>query len=178
MGIELPRTNQAFSVIRAGQLVQPLINLMRDRLLACDYLQMDESTLQVLKEPGKTAQSKSYIWVQRGGPPDSPLILYDYDPSRSQEVPLRLLEGYQGYLQTDGYSGYDSVGALPGVIQVGCFAHARRKFHDAIKGQHQAGQNSMQNPGQFYTQFNRKVLDSTERRFSQTNQQCTVEIGA
>jgi transposase len=134
-GVELPRTNQAFWAIRAGQLVQPLINLMRDRLLAYDYLQMDESTLQVLKEPGRPAQSKSYMWVQRGGPPDSPLILYDYDPSRSQEVPLRLLEGYQGYLQTDGYVGYDPVCALPGVIQLGCFAHARRNFHDAIKGQ-------------------------------------------
>lgn len=135
IGVELPRTNQAHWVIRAGQLVQPLINLMRDRLLAYDYLQMDESTVQVLKEPGKAPQSKSYIWVQRGGPPGNPLILYDYDPGRSQDVPLRLLEGYEGYLQTDGYSGYDPVGAQPDVIQVGCFAHARRKFNDAIKGQ-------------------------------------------
>jgi hypothetical protein len=92
--------------------------------------------VQVLKEPGKAAQSQSYIWVQRGGPPDGPLILYDYDPSRSQTVPLRLLEGYAGYLQTDGYADYDALAAQqPGIIQVGCFAHARRKFDEAIKGQ-------------------------------------------
>ncbi|MDH3282531.1 MAG: IS66 family transposase [Gammaproteobacteria bacterium] len=135
IGVELSRTSLAHWVIRAGQLVQPLINLMRDRLLVYDYLQMDETTVQVLKEPGKAPQSKSYIWVQRGGPPDNPLILYDYDPSRSQDVPLRLLQDYKGYLQTDGYSGYDPVGAQPDIIQVGCFAHARRKFDEAIKGQ-------------------------------------------
>ena len=135
IGVEVSRANQAHWVIRAGQLVQPLINLMRDVLLAHDYVQMDETTVQVLKEPGKAPQSKSYIWVQRGGPPDAPLVIYDYDPSRSQTVPLRLLEGYQGYLQTDGYAGYDPVGAKPGIIQVGCFAHARRKFNEAIKGQ-------------------------------------------
>ena len=135
IGIELSRANLANWVIQAGQLVQPLINLMRDRLLAYDYVQMDETTVQVLKEPGKSPQSKSYIWVQRGGPPDAPLILYDYDPSRSQKVPLRLLEDYKGYLQTDGYGGYDPVGAQPGIIQVGCFAHVRRKFNEAIKGQ-------------------------------------------
>ena len=135
IGVELSRANLANWVIQAGQLVQPLINLMRDVLLAYDYVQMDESTVQVLKEPGKAPQSKSYIWVQRGGPPDAPLVLYDYDPSRSQDVPLRLLEDYKGYLQTDGYAGYDPVGAKPGIIQVGCFAHARRKFHEATKGQ-------------------------------------------
>lgn len=136
IGIELSRTNLANWVIRAGQLVQPLINLMRDVLLAYDYVQMDESTVQVLKEPGKAPRSKSYIWVRRGGPPDTPLILYDYDPSRSQTVPLRLLEGYAGYLQTDGYAGYDAVVAQqPGIIQLGCFTHARRKFDEAIKGQ-------------------------------------------
>jgi len=135
IGVEVSRTNLANWVIRAGKLVQPLINLMRDRLLACGYIQMDETTVQVLKEPGKPAQSKSYLWVQRGGPPDHPLILYDYDPSRSQSVPLRLLEDYKGYLQTDGYAGYEAVGAWPEVIQVGCFAHARRKFHEATRGQ-------------------------------------------
>ena len=136
IGIELSRSNLANWVIRAGQLVQPLINLMRGRLWAHDYVQMDESTVQVLKEPGKAPQSQSYIWVQRGGPPDAPLLLYDYDPSRSQTVPLRLLEDYAGYLQTDGYAGYDAVVAQqPGIIQLGCFAHARRKFDEAIKGQ-------------------------------------------
>jgi len=68
-------------------------------------MHMDETTVQVLNEDGKKAQSKSYLWVQRGGPPDRSVILFDYDPGRGASVPMRLLEGYEGYLQTDGYAG-------------------------------------------------------------------------
>lgn len=92
-------------MIQSGHRVQPIINLLRDRLLAYDILQMDETPVQVLNEPGKTAQSKSYIWLQRGGPPDQPVVLYDYDPGRGAGVPKRLLEGFKGTLQTDGYDG-------------------------------------------------------------------------
>ena len=83
-------------MLRAGTLVQPVINLLRDRLLSYDIVQMDETTVQVLKEPGKAAQSKSYLWLQRGGPPAQPVILFDYAPSRSQAVPQRLLAGFKG----------------------------------------------------------------------------------
>jgi transposase len=135
IGIEISRANLANWVVKAGQLVQPLINLMRDKNLEYDIMGMDETVVQVLKEPGKAPQSQSYLWVQRGGPPEQPLILYDYDPSRSQAVPERLLAGYTGYLQTDGYPAYDAVGSEPSITQVGCFAHARRKFDEALKGQ-------------------------------------------
>lgn len=90
---------------------------------------------QVLNEDGKAPQSQSYIWVQRGGPPDSPVILYDYDPSRSQDVLLRLLDGFKGYLQTDAYDGYGAVCRENKLTSVGCMAHARRKFDEALKAQ-------------------------------------------
>ena len=135
IGVELPRSTLASWMVKAGTLVQPLINLLRDRLLAYDIVAMDETRLQVLKEPGKKAQSQSYLWVQRGGPPDHPILLYDYDPSRSQQVPIRLLNGFCGYLQTDGYEGYAKVCAEQGLIAVGCWAHARRKFDEALKAQ-------------------------------------------
>ena len=135
IGVELPRATLANWMIQAGTLIQPLINLLRDRLLAYDILQMDETPVQVLKEPGKTAQSKSYLWLQRGGPPDQPVVLYDYDPSRGQEVPKRLLDGFKGYLQTDGYDGYNAVVAVNGLTHIGCMAHARRRFSDAVKAQ-------------------------------------------
>jgi hypothetical protein len=102
------------------------------------FVQCDESRYQVLKEPGKAAESQSYVWVQRGEPDDHPLVLYEYDPSRSAEVPKRLFEGYQGILQTDGYEGYGAIGREPGIVHVGCWAHARRRFVDALKG---AGKN-------------------------------------
>jgi len=135
IGVEIPRATLANWMIRSGTLIQPLINLLRDRMLEYDIIQMDETTVQVLKEPGKRAQSKSYIWVQRGGPPDQPVVLYDYDPGRSAEVPKRLLGDFKGYLQADGYDGYNAVVAANGLTRLGCMAHARRKFTDAIKAQ-------------------------------------------
>jgi len=135
IGVDLPRATLANWMVQAGGLIQPLINLLRDRLLAYDILQMDETPVQVLQEPGKTAQSKSYLWLQRGGPPEQPVVLYDYDPGRGAEVPKRLLAGFTGYLQTDGYDGYNAVVAVNGLAHVGCMAHARRKFDEAVKAQ-------------------------------------------
>jgi len=135
IGVDIPRATLASWMIRGGTLVQPLINLMHDHLLAYDVLQMDETTVQVLKETGKTAQSRSYLWLQRGGPPGESVVLFDYDPSRSQAVPMRLLEGFAGYLQTDGYDGYNAVVAANSLTHVGCWAHARRKFHEAVQAQ-------------------------------------------
>ncbi|MCK4415239.1 MAG: IS66 family transposase, partial [Candidatus Eisenbacteria sp.] len=136
IGIDLPRATLANWMIATGKLVQPLINLMRDDLLSGPVIQCDETRCQVLKEPGKPAQSQSYLWAERGGTAESPVILFDYDPSRSGEVPKRLLEGYVGYLQTDGYKGYDAVCAEnEGIRRAGCMAHARRKFDEAFKVQ-------------------------------------------
>jgi hypothetical protein len=135
IGVDLSRATLASWMIRAGELVQPLVNLIREELLDSGFVQCDESRFQVLKEPGKTAESLSYIWVQRAVVEDHPLVLYEYDPSRSAEVPKRLFEGYAGLLQTDGYGGYDALGREPGVVHLGCWAHARRKFTDALKGQ-------------------------------------------
>jgi transposase len=135
IGVELPRATLANWMVQAGTLIQPVINLLRDRLLDYDILQMDETTVQVLNEQGKAAQSKSYLWLQRGGPPDQPVVLYDYDPGRGAGVPKRLLAGFTGYLQTDGYDGYNAVVAENALTHVGCMAHARRKFSEAVKAQ-------------------------------------------
>jgi len=135
IGVELPRATLANWMIQTGQLIQPVINLLRERLLAYDIIQMDETTVQVLTEPDKRAQSKSYLWVQRGGPPEQTVVLYDYDPGRGSGVPTRLLEGFTGYLQTDGYDGYNAVVIQNNLVHVGCMAHARRKFSEAVKAQ-------------------------------------------
>lgn len=135
IGVELPRATLANWMVQAGALIQPVINLLRDRLLDHDILQMDETTVQVLNETGKSAQSKSYLWLQRGGPPDQPVVLYDYDPGRGAGVPKRLLADFSGYLQTDGYDGYNAIVAANGLVHVGCMAHARRKFSEAVKAQ-------------------------------------------
>jgi transposase len=135
IGVDIPRATLANWMIRVGGLVQPLINLMQDQLLSHDIIQMDETTVQVLKETGKRAQSKSYLWLQRGGPPEQPVVLYHYDPGRGAGVAKRLLAGFKGYLQTDGYDGYNAAVAENRLIHVGCMAHARRRFSEAVKAQ-------------------------------------------
>lgn len=96
-------------------------------------IQCDETTVQVLKEPGKAAQSTSSMWVQRSALPERPIILFDFDPTRSGYVPKRLLEAFHGILQTDGYDGYNAVVRELGLIRLYCMAHARRYFTDALK---------------------------------------------
>jgi len=132
-GGEITRTSMANWVIRLSLQVQPLINLMRDHQLSYDYLHADETRIKVLKEPDRSAKSDKWIWVSRGGPPDSPVILFDYDPSRGREVPLRLFEGFKGYFQCDGYASYDELCKQPGITRLGCMDHGRRKFTDAKK---------------------------------------------
>jgi transposase len=131
-GVEMARNTLCQQVVKAGELTQPLINLLQDKALSYPVLQMDETPVQVLNEPGKTAQSQSYMWVMRGGPPTQSSIIYHYDPGRGQAVPKRLLEGYCGYLQTDAWPAYNAVHSEH-ITAVACWAHARRKFTDAEK---------------------------------------------
>jgi transposase len=99
-----------------------------------EYMRMDETTVQVLHEVGRSPDAKSYMWVAIGYPiRGRPLVLYQYHPSRSRDIPHAFLEGFTGYLQTDGYDGYNLAAGRDGIIHVGCFAHARRYFFDAAK---------------------------------------------
>lgn len=131
----VPSQTLARWVIAGSKLLQPLHNLMRDILLDCALIYMDETVVQVLKEAGKTPTSNSYMWVQSGGPPDKPVVLFDYDPSRSATVPTRLLEGFKGYLMTDGYAGYNDIARTAGIERLACWAHVRRRFVEAVRVQ-------------------------------------------
>lgn len=141
-GGEISRTSMANWVIKLALQLQPLINLMREHQNSYDYLHIDETRIKVLKEPGRSPTSDKWMWITRGGPPEQPAILFDYDPSRGKEVPLRLLEGFEGYLQSDGYAGYHEVCKQQNLIHLGCWDHARRKFTDAKKSADKKGKKS------------------------------------
>jgi len=135
-GIDLPRATLASWMIRCGELVEPLTDLLLERIRGGAYVLADETPFQVLKEEGKRAESQSYLWALRLEDADHPLLYYEYAPTRSGDVADRLLEGFTGYLQTDGYAGYDRFDKIESkVVHVGCFAHARRKFDEALRGQ-------------------------------------------
>ncbi|MFT5042404.1 MAG: transposase [Hyphomicrobiaceae bacterium] len=135
IGVELSRNTMASWVIRMGELVSPLTQRFLDEIRANSFVQCDETPFQVLKEDSKLATSSSYLWALRGGGLDRPLLYYEYDPTRGGEVPKRLLRSFEGFLQTDGYEGYTALGKEAGIVHVGCFAHARRKFDEALRGQ-------------------------------------------
>ena len=133
LGQEVSRTSMAHWIIRLDEVFQPLMNLLREEQNHATYLQADETRIQVLKEEGKTAQSDKWMWVTRGGPPGRPSVLFEYDPSRAGSVPVRLLDGFSGVLQADGYSGYSQVCKQSGLTRIGCWDHARRKFIEATQ---------------------------------------------
>ena len=133
LGIELKRATFCRWTKAVAQRCGPLIALLLKEIREGPFLQMDETTLTVLGEKNRSNKTKSYVWVMRGGPPEQPILYFDYRPTRAGKHALDLLGDYQGYVQTDGYAGYDALGTIPGVIHAGCFAHARRKFHEVIK---------------------------------------------
>lgn len=134
-GIELSRQTMSNWMLKSTEdWLKPIYAKLHDMLRQQAVLHADETTLQVLHEPGKTAQSKSYMWLYRtSGDAKKPIVLYDYQPDRRGKHPKEFLTGFKGYLHTDGYAGYHS--ELPeGIIIIGCWAHARRKFDEALKG--------------------------------------------
>jgi len=138
-GGSISRTAMANWIIRLEDVFKPLLNLMREHQIQGDYLQADETRLQVLKETGKAATSDKWMWLVRGGPPDQPVVLFEYDPSRSGEVAQRLLSGFKGILQADGYSGYNAICRDEHIRRIGCMDHCRRKFIEAAKAAPKTG---------------------------------------
>jgi transposase len=89
---------------------------------------MDETTVQVMGEEGRSDTQKSYMWLARGGPPEKIVVLYEYRKTRGGYHAKEFLGGYSGYLQTDGYNGYDkAVEGNSNIIHAGCFAHYPRR---------------------------------------------------
>lgn len=130
-GVFLSRATLANWVIRpANDWLTPLWEHMKSLLLEQPVIHADETVTQVLKEEGKKPSSQSRMWLYCSGNTGSaPIILFEYQPSRSGEHARRFLEGFHGYLQTDGYGGYDKV---EDVTRCGCWAHLRRKYQEAM----------------------------------------------
>jgi len=131
-GGDMSRNTLAASMVRIGQEVQPIINLLRDHLLDSDLIFGDETVIQVLKEPGRTAQTKSYLWAQMNGT-GPPVRLFGYAPGRGGTHAASLYAGIRpgAVLMTDGYEVYNAVAQTNGLIHLGCWAHCRRYFVEA-----------------------------------------------
>ena len=133
LGVKLRRATLANWVIKCGtDYMEPVYEQLHRHLLERDIIHADETPCQVLKEEGKTAQSKSYMWLYGSGNDGLPPIrLYDYQPSRGGYHAEEFLKGFSGYLTCDGFSGYNK---LKNVTRCGCLAHMRRYWYETLPG--------------------------------------------
>ena len=131
-GLEVSRQSMARWLIQSSQWFDRIYDACNEQIHAYDIASGDETRLQVLNEPGRLATSKSWLWIRRGGPPQRPVVLINYNPSRASEVPTQLFEQYRdGYLVVDACPSYRQIAKDNRLTIVGCHDHARRKFTDA-----------------------------------------------
>ena len=155
-GTDISRNTLAAGVVRVGQAVQPVINLLRDALLESPIVCGDETEVQVLKEPGRPAQAKSHMWVQMTqgsgiGGTGPPIRLFAYSPSRSSATAQGLYAGVRrgAVLMTDGYEPYNAIASANGLVHLGCWAHCRRYFHEALQALPKDKRGPQQLPARF-----------------------------
>ncbi|GAB2323300.1 IS66 family transposase [Alkalibacterium sp. m-11] len=129
MGANLSRQTLANWIINAANELEPIYQLMKEELLKRQYIQADETVLKVLDDKGKDSNKQKYMWLYKSPDKDNPIVLYDYQKTRSGSCPRNFLSGFSGYLQTDAYAGYNKV---ENVKKLYCLAHIRRKFHEII----------------------------------------------
>jgi transposase len=130
MGFSLSRQTMASWMLVGADWLQTIYARLKVSLLKRDIAHADETTLQVLHEAGRSAQSTSYMWLYRSGRDGPAIVLFEYQPTRAGAHPQAFLKGFRGFLQVDGYVGYEG---LTGVTLIGCWAHARRKFVEATQ---------------------------------------------
>jgi len=133
MGVDIARNTLAHWVIKSSEVLLPLYQLLLTNIRTSDIAYADETRVQVLKEAGRAATSKSYMWCFIGGPADKQSVIYRYDPGRAHTVIEEVLDNFSGYLHCDGFSAYDSYAADHPVQLVGCWMHARRYFAEIVK---------------------------------------------
>ncbi len=133
LGIDLPRATMANWMIRVADRCQPLMPLLRQEIRSGPLINADETTLQVINEPGRKNTTKSYAWIFRGGSEKNPAVMFEYHPTRAGKAARDFLKDYKGYVQSDGFSGYNALAEIDGITLCGCWAHARRKFVDVVK---------------------------------------------
>lgn len=130
-GADISRTTFAnWRIANAQDFFRPMYAYLRRKLLTRSFAMADETPVQVLNEPGRRAQTNSYMWLFRSGEDgEPPIIIYKYSPTRAGDNAVEFLEGFLGYLMCDGYGGYNKV---PGAKQTACWSHIRRYLIDAI----------------------------------------------
>ncbi len=145
------------------KLLEPLYNTLKQKILDSNYIQADESPIKVLDSDKKGSTHQGYQWVYHD--PVQKLVFFNYRKGRGQNGPKELLADYHGYLQCDGYTVYDKIGADPNITLAGCLVHARRKFHDALDSDKKRAQIALELFRKMYLE-ERAIKEETPNNFS------------
>jgi hypothetical protein len=148
-GVTIPRGTQTSWVLQVYEAIRPLEQELKKAVLESDILFTDDSIIP-LQVKGNGRVKKARLWVYVRGGPGPPLTVYDFSRDRSKKRPLSFLGDYQGYIHADAYSGYDELFRKDGVIEVGCWVHARRKFDEAASSRPQEATEIMARIAQLY----------------------------
>lgn len=130
-GVTLSRSTLCDWLAQCAVLLTPLYELLKGRVLQSRVIQTDDTPVRVQARSGAAAH-QGRLWVQVGDAVH-PYLVYLYSPNREGKWPQQFLAGYAGFMQGDAYAGYDALFATGAVVEVGCWAHARRKFFEAQK---------------------------------------------
>jgi transposase len=158
-GIYIARQTLCDWVMQCADILNPLVEAMKPTLLASTKIHTDDTVVPV-QEEGKNVTKKGRLWAYLAlGPP---CVIYDYSPSHEQKWALEFLKDYKGYLQADAYTGYNKLYAMKNIVEVGCNAHARRKFFEIVKGDPQqktgAARTALDYIGKLYS-IERRIKD-------------------
>jgi transposase len=156
-GVQLAASTVNDWCVSAINLLEPLYQALRKQVLACDYVQVDESTIPVLDKDKPGATKKGYFWVVRS--PENKQLFFHYDKgSRGQHVVVELLKNFKGAIQSDGYGAYGIYEKKQDVLLLGCWAHARRKFEQALKDDPPRAEYALEQIGRLY-QLERLIVE-------------------
>lgn len=165
-GVELSRKTLCDWVLKAAEKLAPLVDAMQREVLASRVIHTDDTPVRVQGDDEGAFTGRLWVYV---GDLDHPYAVYDYTPSRRRDGPAKFLDGYEGYLQADAFGGYDGIYATGKVIECACWAHARRKFHDARSSDSNRAHRMLDWIRQLYeTERETKQFDAAKRRAKRT----------
>ena len=151
--------------VSCSALLEPLYNKLKQKVLQSDYLQVDETPIRVLESEQKGKSHRGFQWVYHSV--EQGLVLFHYRKGRGENGPKEVLAGYEGYLQCDGYTVYDKIGKQEGITLIGCIAHSRRKFHNALGNAEQLAKAALEQFKEIYVierKYRQNKITAIERR--------------
>jgi hypothetical protein len=176
-GVTIPRATQISWLMQLYESIKPLEKTFRRAIFESDVVFTDDTPIP-LQVKGNGKLKKARLWVYVRGETDPPLTAYDFSIDRSKKRPLDYFEDYRGYVHADAYSGYDALFRKEGIIEVGCWAHARRKFDEAASSRPKEATDILARIARLYHEVETPCKDMTPEERQRYRQEHAVPLPA